>query len=101
MAYDPEVVKKIEDSTKAESQKYEDPQQRKIRIQLQRLIDSQHREDFVCYEDLIKNKKKKVNEEDSSHLNEYFLKIKDKDKKAIKVLIDQWFVNNNPVRKFS
>ena len=34
MAYDPEVVKKIEDSTKAESQKYEDPQQRKIRIQL-------------------------------------------------------------------
>ena len=49
----------------------------------------------------MKNKKKKFNEEDNSHLAELFTKLKEKEKKAIKSLIDQWFVNVSPSRKTS
>ena len=39
----------------------------------------------------MKSKKKKNNEEDSSHLIEYFAKLKEKEKKEIRQIVAEWF----------
>lgn len=73
----------------------EDPNHKKVRLLLQKTICNDFKEKFVSYDQLTKSKKKRGNEEDSSHLNEIFSKVKDKEKKMIRQIIQPWFIQAN------
>ena len=48
----------------------------------------------MSYEDTLKNKKKKIIEEES-HLSDFFSKLKNKDKSLISNLVLPWFTKSN------
>jgi hypothetical protein len=67
--YDPEMIRKIDAASKSNGMKTEETGQKKMRILLDRIINNDFREEFVSYDDMMKNKRKKGTEEESSHLN--------------------------------
>ena len=56
-------------------------------MMIEKTINNDFKEKFISYEQMNKGKKKRTNEEDTSHLNEYFSKVKDKEKKVINELV--------------
>lgn len=89
------MIRKIDAASKTNGMKTEETGQKKMRILLDRIINNDFREEFVSYDDMMKNKRKKGTEEESSHLNEYFSKIKDKEKRLMLEIINPWFINSS------
>lgn len=97
-AYDPQVLKKIEEAGRTDNTKNEDIVMKRLKFLLEKISRSNYKEQFVSYEEAMHSKKKKANE-DEGHLADVFSKLKEKDKKHISQLVSPWFARTT--KKFN
>jgi hypothetical protein len=88
-SYDPEVLRKIEHAGRVDNSRNEDLGLKKLKLMLEKVTNGDFKEEFESYDETLKAKKKKVEEE--VHLADLFSKLKDREKRLISELVAPWF----------
>jgi hypothetical protein len=91
------VLRKIEEAGRVDNSKNEDTGLKKLKLLLDKVAANDFREQFESYDETLKSKKKKAEEE--VHLAEFFSRLKEREKKLISDLVAPWF--SKTTKKFN